>query len=316
MIYSVRHLTRFRYKPAVRESIMEVRMQPRSEANQRCLGFDLKVKPDALIHQYRDFFGNVVHHFDIAGRHTELNLKAQSVVEVLSPPIAQSKTPATWEQLDATVQSGAYWEMVQPSDFARPTPLLEELAREMNVQRKSTPLETLLDLNHQIKRVFAYVPNATNVDSPIDHAISERKGVCQDFAHVMIALVRCLGVPCRYVSGYLFHANGDGTQSAEGASHAWAEALLPGLGWTGFDPTNDMLCGERHIRVAVGRDYAEVPPTRGVYKGGGEGELTVSVTVGLADAPAAEDLAPATVLRRSPPPAEDNLSAQQEQQQQ
>ena len=316
MIYSVRHITRFRYKPAVRESIVEVRMQPRSEANQRCLSFDLNVKPDAVLMQYRDFLGNVVHHFDIAAKHTELNLKAQAMVEVLPPPVPNSKTPATWDQIDAAVQSGAYWEMLLPSDFARSTPMLEELARQMKVERKRTPLETLLEINHGIKQTFAYVPNSTAVDSPIDHAISERKGVCQDFAHIMIALVRRLRIPCRYVSGYLFHANGDQARSAEGASHAWAEAFLPGIGWTGFDPTNDMLCGDRHIRVAVGRDYAEVPPTRGVYKGGGESELSVSVTVSLSDAPALEDLGPATVIRRNPPPPEPNFIAQQEQQQQ
>jgi transglutaminase-like putative cysteine protease len=316
MIYSVRHITRFRYKPAVRESIMELRMQPRSEVSQRCLSFDLHVKPDAVVMQYHDFLGNVVHHFDIAGKHGELNIKSQSVVEILLTPELQTKNCGTWEQLDAAIESGNYWEMLLPSDFARPTPLLEQLAREMEIARRGTPLEALQEISHSIHDNFAYVPNATSVDSPIDHAISERKGVCQDFAHVMIALVRKLRVPCRYVSGYLFHTTEDQSSSAEGASHAWVEAFLPGLGWVGFDPTNDSICNERHIRVAVGRDYAEVPPTRGVYKGGGESELSVSVTVSLADAPSPEDLAPAVIQRRTPPSAVENYLSQQEQQQQ
>ncbi len=316
MIYSIRHLTRFRYKPAVRESIMELRMQPRSEGNQRCLSFDLRVKPDALVMQYHDFLGNVVHHFDIAGKHGELNIKSQSVVELLPAPEVQAKNCGTWEQLDAAVESGNYWEMLLPSDFARPTPMLERLAKEMEIERRSTPLEALLEISHGIHEAFAYVPKSTNVDSPIDHAISERKGVCQDFAHVMIALVRKLRVPCRYVSGYLFHTTGDQSSSAEGASHAWVEAFLLGLGWVGFDPTNDTVCKERHIRVAVGRDYAEVPPTRGVFKGGSESELSVSVTVSLADAPAPEDLAPAVIQRRTPSALVDNYLSQQEQQQQ
>ena len=316
MIYSVRHLTRFRYKPAVRESIMELRMQPRSEGNQRCLSFDLRVRPDALVMQYHDFLGNVVHHFDIAGKHGELNIKSQSVLEIVPTPELQARDCGTWEQLDAVVESGNYWEMLLPSDFARPTSLLEQLAREMEVERRGRPLEALLEISHGIHENFAYVPNATSVDSPIDHAISERKGVCQDFAHVMIALVRTLRVPCRYVSGYLFHTTGDQSSSAEGASHAWVEAFLPGLGWVGFDPTNDTICNERHIRVAVGRDYAEVPPTRGVYKGGGESELSVSVTVSLANAPSPEDLAPTVIQRRTPPQAVDNYLSQQEQQQQ
>ncbi len=316
MIYSVRHLTRFRYKPAVRESIMELRMQPRSEGNQRCLSFDLRVKPDALVMQYHDFLGNVVHHFDIAGKHGELNIKSQSVVEILPTPELQVKNCGTWEQLDAAVDAGNYWEMLLPSDFARPTPLLQRLAQEMEIARRQRPLEVLMEISHGIHEVFAYVPNSTTVDSPIDHAISERKGVCQDFAHVMIALVRKLRVPCRYVSGYLFHTTDDQSSSAEGASHAWAEAFLPGLGWVGFDPTNDTVCNERHIRLAAGRDYAEVPPTRGVYKGGGESELSVSVAVALADAPAPEDMAPAVIQRRTPPRIAENYLSQQEQQQQ
>jgi transglutaminase-like putative cysteine protease len=316
MIYSVRHLTRFRYKPPVRESIMEIRMQPRSEGTQRCLSFDLHVKPDALVMQYHDFLGNVVHHFDIAGKHGELNIKSQSVVEIVPATELHARDCGTWEQLDAAVESGNYWEMLLPSDFARPTPLLKQLASEMEIERRGRPLETLLEVSHGIHKKFAYVPNATSVDSPIDHAISERKGVCQDFAHVMIALVRELRVPCRYVSGYLFHTTEDQSSSAEGASHAWVEAFLPGLGWVGFDPTNDTICNQRHIRVAVGRDYAEVPPTRGVYKGGGESELSVSVTVSLADAPLPEDLVPTVIQRRTPLSGVENYLLQQEQQQQ
>jgi transglutaminase-like putative cysteine protease len=129
---------------------------------------------------------------------------------------------------------------------------------------------------------FEYRPQSTSVDSPIDDALRSRQGVCQDFAHVMIGLVRRLGVPCRYVSGYLFRDAASTDRSPDGATHAWVEALLPELGWIGFDPTNDLLAGERHVRVAVGRDYSDVPPTRGVYKGvtAVKSELAVAVRVG------------------------------------
>jgi len=301
LIYSVRHLTKFRYAPTVRESITEVRMQPRTEGNQRCLSFDLEVKPKAVILQYRDFLGNAVHHFDIAASHSELRIKASSTVEVLparEPALAQAES---WSDLDALVAQGDYWEMLVPSEFASPTRLLEELASEMKLERRANPLAMLREISQGIHQLFSYVPNSTRVDSPIDHALGERKGVCQDFAHIMIALVRRLRIPCRYVSGYLFQAKTDRSLESEGASHAWVEALVPSLGWVGFDPTNDVLAGERHIRVAIGRDYSEVPPTRGVYKGGAESELSVSVTVAIADhARLAEDLAPMTVLRRTP----------------
>ena len=126
---------------------------------------------------------------------------------------------------------------------------------------------------------FAYVPKSTKVDSPIDEALTNRQGVCQDFAHIMIALLRQLKVPARYVSGYLFHEAESKDRSSDGASHAWVEVLVPKLGWVAFDPTNNLIAGDRHIRVAIGRDYADVPPSRGVYKGDSTSELSVSVTV-------------------------------------
>ena len=141
------------------------------------------------------------------------------------------------------------------------------------------PLGLLLDLNSAVYRAIEYVPKSTRVDSPADDALRNRQGVCQDYAHIVIALVRQLGIPCRYVSGYLFHREGVKTRSAEGATHAWVEAYLPDIGWTGFDPTNNTLAGETHVRTAVGRDYADVPPTRGVFKGDAASELTVAVRV-------------------------------------
>src|SRR6266700_3017741 len=294
---------------------MEVRMQPRSDEGQRCLSFSLDMRPAAAVMQYRDFLGNIVHHFDIAGSHAELRLKAQALVDVLPAPNAFVAAERTWDDLDQMVATGDYWEMMLPSAFAHSTPLLEKLASEMKLERRGTPLELLLEISQGINEKFAYVTNSTGVDSPIDDALRERKGVCQDFAHIMIALARKLRIPCRYVSGYLFHADPIKAAAAGGASHAWVEALLPGLGWTEFDPTNNVLSGDRHIRVAVGRDYAEVPPTRGVFKGGAESELSVSVTVGLSEAPAPEDLAPAVILRKAPAPIEEKYLSRQEQEQ-
>jgi transglutaminase-like putative cysteine protease len=117
------------------------------------------------------------------------------------------------------------------------------------------------------------------VNSPIEASLTSRQGVCQDFAHIMIAMVRRLRIPCRYVSGYLYHSDQNKDRSADGATHAWVEALLPGFGWVGFDPTNNLMAGSRHIRTAVGRDYADVPPTLGTMKGRAETELQVRVRV-------------------------------------
>ena len=301
MIYSVRHTTIFRYEPAVRESIMEVRLQPRSDADQRCLNFSLKVDPAASIMQYRDFAGNAVHHFDIAAAHTQVTVTAESSVEMQTAPAPRAADCGDWSDLDALVAAGDYWEMLLPSYFACSTPALEELATALKCERRGNPLELLTELNNSIYTLFAYVPNSTKVDSPIDEALKSRQGVCQDFAHIMIALVRRLRIPCRYVSGYMFHRDEkEKDRSLEGASHAWVEVLAPRLGWVAFDPTNNLVGADRHIRVAIGRDYADVPPTRGVYKGEAQNELSVTVTVSPADKEPVEPAAPSFIVRSRP----------------
>lgn len=321
MIYSVRHTTTFRYEPEVRESVMEVRLQPRTEGRQRCLSFSLDITPTANIMLYRDFLGNTVHHFDIAESHGEVNVCARSVVEVQPTPELSASSIGSWEELDAIVASEDHTEMLLPSVFVRPSDLLEAFAEEIDLQRDSTPLQKLIDLQKTIRKSFSYVPNSTNVDSPIDDALNARQGVCQDFAHIMIALGRKLYIPCRYVSGYLYHTKGSTDRSPEGASHAWVEALVPKTGWVTFDPTNDIVGGDRHIRVAIGRDYSDVPPTRGVYKGEAENELNVAVTVATSETLPPEDMAPSMVVRSQPlQPERRNprpiLDQQQQQQQQ
>ena len=318
MIYSVRHTTTFRYTPAVRESIMEVRLQPRSDGDQRCLNFTLNVDPAANVMQYHDFMGNTVHHFDIAGSHSQVKVTAESMVEVQSITPPRPADCGDWSDLDALVASDDYWEMLLPSHFAHSSEPLDALAQELKCERRGNPLELLTEFNEAIYTQFAYVPNSTKVDSPIEDALQSRQGVCQDFAHIMIALVRRLEIPCRYVSGYMFHREErKKDRSLEGASHAWIEALVPRLGWVAFDPTNNLVGGDRHIRVAIGRDYADVPPTRGVYKGDAESELSVAVTVSPADSESPEPAAPAFVVRTRPPLVRGpSIRTDQEQQQQ
>jgi len=290
MFYSIRHVTDFRYSAPISASIMEVRMQPRSEGTQRRHNFRLQTDPPAQVMAYRDHLNNTIHHFDVPGRHTQLTITATSLIEIKPlPTVPEALERTAWNELDVLTEEGDYWEMLNPSHFARPTQLLCELARELHFERRDDPLTTLRALNASIRETFDYVPRSTKVNSPIDDALSTRRGVCQDFAHVMIALVRELRMPCRYVSGYLFHRREDHDVSAADATHAWVEALLPGLGWIGFDPTNNLVTGERHIRTAIGRDYADVPPTRGVYKGDADTELAVAVQVTPAEAPPSDE---------------------------
>jgi transglutaminase-like putative cysteine protease len=279
--YSIRHLTKFLYSNTVSESMMETRMHPRSDQNQRCLTFHLSVSPRCRVFSYRDHLANQVHHFDIPGQHGQLVIVAESLVEVQpAVQIPASLTADAWGELDEMIEQGDYWEMLLPSEFCTPTPVLDALAEELDVRRRDDPLTVLHQINEQMYNHFEYVPKSTKVDSPIDLALLTHAGVCQDFAHIMITLVRSkLRIPCRYVSGYLFHGQSDHDRSVNSATHAWVEALLPELGWVGFDPTNWLVAGDRHIRTAIGRDYADVPPTHGIFRGRANSELTVAVRV-------------------------------------
>ena len=281
MYYSIRHLTKFLYSNPVSESMMETRMHPRSDQNQRCLTFHLSVSPRCRVFSYRDHLANQVHHFDIPGQHGQLVIVAESLVEVQpSAQIPSFLAPDAWDELDAMIEKDDYWEMLLPSEFCTATPALDALAEELDVRRRDDPLMVLQQLNEQVYNHFEYVPKSTKADSPIDLALLTHAGVCQDFAHIMITLVRSkLRIPCRYVSGYLFHGNSDHDRSVNSATHAWVEALVPQLGWVGFDPTNWLVAGDRHIRTAIGRDYSDVPPTHGIFRGRANSELTVAVRV-------------------------------------
>ncbi len=287
--FSVRHITLYSYSAPVRESITEVYKQPRSENGQRCLQFTLTTSPRAALTPYNDHHGNTIHYFTIPTPHDELRIVADMLIERHQPPALPAALDAdTWEALDHQTATQDFWAMLTPSSRTPITPLVEQFAGQINAVRRADPLTLLRQINSAIFEAFDYVPNATAVDSPIDDALTARKGVCQDFAHVMLAVVRRLGIPCRYVSGYLYYRR-DLDRSTPDATHAWVEAYLPSLGWIGFDPTNNILAAERHIRVAIGRDYDDVPPTHGIFKGTVETNLRVEVHIQQVDAPTPDD---------------------------
>ena len=197
-----------------------------------------------------------------------------------------------------------HWAFLAPSHFARPSPALEAFTADQGIRRGGDPLASLLETAHTLHAAFRYEPGSTAVDSPIEHILETGCGVCQDYTHVLIAIARAWGIPSRYVSGYLHREGAPGEQTPAGASHAWAEFLLPDLGWIGIDPTNDTIADHRHVRVAVGRDYADAAPTRGAVFGGGESRLDVRVTVVEGDevAPAPTAHAERPNLRDATPP--------------
>ncbi len=323
MQYNIHHITRFKYDNPVRESVTELRMQPRSEGFQRCLKFDISVSPVANPNFYIDHLANTVHHFDIPTFHTELTLKTVAVVEMYGVRNWNEEVPAvSWEDLDM-LKNGVHWDYLHPSRFARSTPLLCKMVEQFKLGRQKDPMTTLKRFSEVIYNEFEYAPQTTHVESSIDEALKNGKGVCQDFTHIMIALGRMVGIPCRYVSGYLYHhSNHENDRSSEDATHAWVEAWLPGAGWIGFDPTNNLVAEDRHIRVAVGRDYSDVPPTRGTFRGNAREVLSVGVRVTLAKTKTIVDDIPLSQMARTPTRDPNHLAyvkqlrSQQEQQQQ
>ena len=291
MLLSVRHSTRYVYDQPVRESVMELWMQPQKRTNQRLITFDLDIDPAAQLFSYADTFGNAVYHFDIPQPHARLNITARSAVETEpAPDLPDQLDRGEWDRLRSDFVRGEHFDFLHAHGFTGPTQALHAFIAERNLEelRVRDPLRALRDLNQIIYEAFAYEAGVTRADSPIDDVLKARKGVCQDFAHVMLAICRGWGLPARYVSGYLFTDRKAGDRSDPDATHAWVEVFLPSLRWVGFDPTNNTLATERHIVCAVGRDYSDVPPSRGVYKGEAESELAVGVSVRKARAAVSE----------------------------
>ena len=282
MLLEVRHVTQYHYAEPVRESVMEVWMQPQKGARQRLVSFELELDPAAQLFSYADPFGNAVYHFDVPQPHDRLNIVARSAVETQAPPLLPDALDhGEWDRLKSDFVRGENFDFLRHHGFAVETDALKAFVAEHKLEdlKALDPLRALRELTRVIYESFDYEAGVTHADSSIDLALEARRGVCQDFTHIMLAICRSWGIPARYVSGYLFTDRQAGDRSDPDATHAWVEVFLPSTRWVGFDPTNNVMAGERHIAAAVGRDYDDVPPSRGVYKGEAESQLAVGVSV-------------------------------------
>ncbi|MCR5880052.1 transglutaminase family protein [Phenylobacterium sp. J367] len=250
MLLEVRHVTQYQYEEPVRESVMELWMQPQRGANQRLVSFELELDPPAKVFSYADAFGNAVYHFDVPQPHDRLTITAVSAVETHAPAhLPETLDTGEWDRLRSDFVRGDNFEFLHAHGFARETEMLHAFVEEhdLNRLRAACPLTAVRTLSSEIYRAFDYEAGVTRADSPIDDVLQHKKGVCQDFAHVMIAICRSWGIPARYVSGYLFTDRKQGDRSDPDATHAWVEVFLPSTRWIGFDPTNNIPAGERHV---------------------------------------------------------------------
>jgi transglutaminase-like putative cysteine protease len=278
------HVTEFEYDGPVSESYDEVHLQPIDDEFQTCVGFRLRTQPASAPAAARDYFGNWVHHFNVMPKHRRLRIEAESVVMTQEPPLDlhASETLAAVDRQRAALLD-AYYDFLVPSPAVPAVDDIRALVRAAEDASGGTAAGFARAGAAVIHGHFRYTKGATQVHSSVCDVLTAGAGVCQDFAHLIIALARTRGLPARYVSGYLTPPEtGQGTNGVEQviggrASHAWAELFVPGTGWVGVDPTLGALASGRHIRVAYGRDYSDVPPVRGVYRGQAGQRMSVNV---------------------------------------
>lgn len=293
MLFHINHRTTYRYAGEASESFMEARLTPVTDDRQRLISRELRTQPAGKVHAYLDYFGNAVESFAVAHRHGALTVNSRSVVETM--PWAPPKSALEISVSEARqIYRGNRLELFE---FLMPSPAIALSApvhRLANQFFKPTFAigDAVARLNNWINTEFRYASGSTRIDTPVGEVLARRTGVCQDFAQVMIAILRSAELPARYVTGYIetenqrlaAEARSEGRRASAvliGAaeSHAWVETCLPGGFWWALDPTNDCTVGERHVKVSIGRDYLDGTPTRGVFKGTRTEKLDVSVTM-------------------------------------
>ncbi len=287
MRYEITHLTAYSYSSDVSVSQHVARLTPRALNFQKCWAHELAVDPKpALVTSRTDYFGNQATFFSITGAHRRLTVTARSQVDLAARVIPDAAHTPPWETVRELFRRHDASPTVNTQEFIFPSamiPRLPELAEyaAASFAPERPVLEAVLDLTRRMADDFTFDPRATTVATPLEQVIKQRRGVCQDFAHFQIGCFRALGLPARYVSGYLETLPPPGKPRLVGAdaSHAWVQVFIPETGWVDVDPTNNLLPTERHITVAWGRDFSDVSPIRGVIVGGGKHQLSVSVDV-------------------------------------
>jgi transglutaminase-like putative cysteine protease len=286
MHFAIRFLTEYHYEFPVTDNLNALRVRPATTSTQRCDEFHTRIEPEARVSRHLDYFGTEVLEFGIPTSHEQLTIDVRARVVTSPPP---DPPEGSWESLASPSYVDAAGEFALPWQDQPALAGLESLDEALEAD---SPLETLELLCDVIPDRFEYRPGATYVGSSVRDLLELGAGVCQDFVHLSLVLLRRRGIAARYVSGYLWAApdgEGDGTDSVEVDTHAWLEALLPGTNgrgepvWVSADPTNRRLAGETHVKIGHGRFYADIPPVKGLFMGGAKSELTAAVTMSRLD---------------------------------
>jgi transglutaminase-like putative cysteine protease len=277
-------MTEYHYEGPVSDNLNALRVRPATTSSQRCDEFHTRIEPEARVSRHLDYFGTEVLEFGVPTAHENLTIDVRARVVTSDPPVPPR---GSWESVDSDAYIDAAGEFALPWQDQPMIAGLEEMQAEL---AGVSPLVMLEQLCERIPERFEYRPGVTYVGSSVEDLLQTRAGVCQDFVHLSLVLLRRFGIAARYVSGYLWAAPEDGgAESLELDTHAWLEALLPGTDghgepiWVGADPTNRQLAGETHVKIGHGRFYADVAPVKGLYMGGAGADLKAAVTMSRLD---------------------------------
>lgn len=280
-VLRVSHLTRFHYHSPAYDSYNEARLHPLSDFTQSCVKFDLEITPKGVVREYPDIYDNIVHYFDILQAHEDLTVLAFSEVHTHAdhrPTVPETITMDTllqpWKETTASESHSGF---LHGSEYVS---LGDEILNEAHKVNPGDIQDLWMDavaIGRYIYSNFQYTPLSTSVNTRPEEVVHQRKGVCQDFAHLMLGMCRSRGIPARYVSGYFY--NPDKKPGEAEASHAWVEVFLPHYGWKGFDPTHNRVPDTRYVKLAIGRDYGDIRPLSGTFRGKGTREMIVEVHI-------------------------------------
>ena len=277
LLLRIRHLTRYTYHDTVWDSFNEARLHPVNDSSQDCREFTLDVQPLASLRSYPDFHGNSVQYFDVTQPHQQLDVIATSLVATKADTRGELPLATPPEDLKSQSSAEAYFDFLHDSEFVS---MGKEVWREAVDVLPGGVTDIWKDsvaIGRHIHSMFTYTPKVTTVNTKPAEVLHTRRGVCQDFAHLMLGMCRSHGIPARYVSGYFYNPNRRPGEIE--ASHAWVEIFLPAYGWKGFDPTHNRVPDTRYVKLAIGRDYADIRPVSGTFRGKGTREMLVEVQI-------------------------------------
>lgn len=279
MLIEIEHELRFEYDAFIHESFMELRVEPLTDPGQSLRSFYLAVGPPTHVARYSDWNGNLVHHFGVTDYHDRIEVLVRSAIDTHPRAVDLMELDASGApEQGASAGLGPLLDFVALGGPVQGTKAMRKLAEDLRIPVDAPIGEQIAGIGHALFERFEYRPGVTDYRSTTERMLVEGGGVCQDFAHVMLAVLRLRQIPCRYVSGYLHVDTGDEPSQ----SHAWIEVHVAGHGWVGFDPTHDAPPDERYVVVARGRHYDDVPPNRGIYLGSAKESLHVSVKTHVA----------------------------------